>query len=230
MEWVTILLQYGADMKIRTEKHENSVLHLAASEMCQGYYLLGSKMVNLFLDQGADPNLRNVFGRTLLHEMVRAAACHKTEPYALDLIRWHVGNLMKRGVSTEHKNLGGHTPLSYAIKLRLGRMATLLLESGSRPDTVDFQGRTPLHLAVTSDKVSAEFVGRLIKAGASVNQEDIEKHSPLFVAASNNVRGEVINLLLDCGADCEFEDAVVMRRIRRVKYWRRVKKTLFKSA
>ncbi|KAJ5660554.1 hypothetical protein N7507_007005 [Penicillium longicatenatum] len=187
IEWVTILLQYGADIKIRTEKHENSVLHLAASEMCQG-----------------------------------------AEPYILDLVRWLVGNLMKRGVSAEHKNLGGHTPLSYAITLRLGKMATFLLESGSRPDTIDFKGRTPLHLAVTSGKVSAEFVGRLIKSGASVNQEDMHKHSPLFVAASSNVRGEVINLLLDCGADCEFEDAVVMRRIQRVKYWRKIKIRLFK--
>ncbi|KAJ5619468.1 hypothetical protein N7510_003452 [Penicillium lagena] len=126
------------------------------------------------------------------------------------------------------KNLGGHTPLSYAIMSRLEKIATLLLENGSRSDTVDYKGRTPLHLAVASDKVSTELVRRLIEAGASVNQEDMQKCSPLFVAAGNKVRGEVIGLLLDCGADCEFEDAAVMRRIRHAKAWRKFNGKHFK--
>jgi ankyrin repeat protein len=223
MEWVQILLQYGADMKIRTGQDAHTVLHLATLKMRQGYLLLGSKIIEFLLDQGADPNLPNVVGHTLLHELVRVAAYQKTAPYAWQLIRWQVRSLMKRGVCTELKNLEGHTPLSYAIIKRHKRMAALLLENGSRPDTLDYKGRTPLHLAVASDKVSTEFVRRLIKAGASVNQEDMQKHTPLFVAARNKVRDEVIGLLLDSGADCEFEDAAVMRRIRRVKFWRKLK-------
>lgn len=214
---------------MRTEDLEHTVLHLATLAMRQGHCLFGSRMVEFLLAQGADPNIPNVVGHTLLHELIRVAALSKTAPYTLDLIHWQVGNLMKRGVSTELKNIGGHTPLSYAILSGLNKIAVVLLENVSRPDTVDYKGRTPLHLAVASNKVSTELVRRLIKAGASINQEDMQKCSPLLVAARYEVRGEIIGLLLDCGADCEFEDAAALKRIRHVKTWRKLKRNLFNS-
>lgn len=229
LEWVKVLLQYGGDLKIRTKDLEHTVLHLATLAMRQGHCLFGSRMVDFLLDQGADPNIPNVVGHTLLHELIRVAALFKTAPYNLDLIRWQIGNLMKRGVSTELKNLGGHTPLSYAIASGLNKIAIVLLENGSKPDTVDSKGRTPLHLAVASDKVSTELVRRLIKAGASINQEDMQKCSPLLAAARYEARGEIIGILLDCGAVCEFEDAAAMKRIRHVKAWRKFKGNFFNS-
>lgn len=118
----------------------------------------------------------------------------------------------------------GLTPLSYAIGLGAESIATLLLEGGARPDT-HLLGRTPLHIAIEFEKVSIDFMKRLIDAGAPIDQEDIDKHTPLFEAA-NDMRPEIMGLLLDSGAKCEFDDPEVMKRIRFLMRWRKLKKKL----
>lgn len=70
----------------------------------------------------------------------------------------------------------------------------------------DKEGRTPLMLAIMDNNVDK--VKQLIKAGANVNVISNKGNTPLLIATGYDVSREIIQALLDAGADVNFSAAV----------------------
>lgn len=204
-EWVRVLLEYGADVKVRTQQRQDTALHLAT---CQGSFEVFSEKLQLLLGRGADVNAQNADGDTTLHLAIARFGTVSA-----------IETLLAAGASTELKGRKGHTPLLYAIYLAQEAKATMLLESHASPNSHDDRGRTPLHLSIASSRMSIEFIERIINAGADINQEDGEKHTPMYEAAHRD-RRNAMRLLLDHGADCQLGNPVLERRVQQVQFWR----------
>ena len=80
------------------------------------------------LDAGADPDSKNMNGRTCLIYAAKLGY--------VDI----VGILLKRGANIEAKNHKGRTALFLAIKKRNDNVVKLLLEYGARTDVEDMYG------------------------------------------------------------------------------------------
>lgn len=96
-------------------------------------------------------------------------------------------------------------------------MAKAMVSLGAKVNTQDENGRTPLHHAISGNPSDVQIIRWLLHTGADVNQEDFEGRAPLFEAASLDLGRSIIGILLDVGANHDFEDEIVMKRIRRVQ-------------
>eukprot|EP00755_Sulcionema_specki_P036721 Sspe_Gene.107515::Locus_85681_Transcript_1_2_Confidence_0.857_Length_401::g.107515::m.107515 len=74
----------------------------------------------------------------------------------------------------------------------------VLLAAGAPLEVVDFLQRTPLHFAASHN--TAEVVEYLIERGAHIGAFDGNGYSPLILAAADNPRPEVLDVLLAAGA------------------------------
>ncbi len=101
------------------------------------------KMIAIARDlvlHGADPNIRDSKGNTLLHYIVRH--CLVFEEY--------VEILLDRGADPNIRNKQGETPLHTLFKYgycgneRKARIAKILIERGANPHIRDKNGKTPL--------------------------------------------------------------------------------------
>ena len=94
------------------------------------------------------------------------------------------------------------TPLILAVQQNDRSMVELLFCFGAQADTVSFPGtgNTALHYAVMKNNV--EIAGLLIEHGASINQKNFVKKTPLTLALEKN-RKPLIELLRQHGAEGE---------------------------
>jgi ankyrin repeat protein len=205
-EWVQLLLEYGADVRLRTEPHQETALHLSTA---QGNSEVFSRKLRLLLDFKADIDAQNVDGDTALHlAIARIGTVSGIRP------------LLEAGAYTNFKGREGRTPFLYAIYLEQEAVATLLLDKGSDPHSLDDRGRSALHFAIAAERLSIAFIERLISADVDVDWKDEEGHTPLYVAAQRNKR-DVISLLLDHGADCQVGDPRLEKRVQKVQSLRK---------
>ncbi|KAK2766643.1 hypothetical protein FQN54_005954 [Arachnomyces sp. PD_36] len=199
-EWVQLLLEYGADVRVPTEQHRETALHLTTS---QGDFEVFSRKVRLLLDFKTDIDAQNADGDTVLHLAIAAfGSVSGIQP------------LLEAEASTNIKGRNGRTPLLYAIYLQQETVAMFLLDKGSDPHSIDDNGRSALHLAIAAERSSIDFIGRLTSVGVDVDWKDDEGHTPLHVAAQHNKR-DMIRLLLDHGADRPVGDPVLEERVKR---------------
>ncbi|XP_059174212.1 ankyrin repeat domain-containing protein 50-like [Physella acuta] len=102
----------------------------------------------------------------------------------------------------------GKTPLMYASMFQhCIPILELLVKGGANVELCDFNGKTPLALAVSESLV--ENVRFLLNAGSSVNKTDLIGKTPLIYAIEhgwNNNSSECIQCLLDYGADVHVQD------------------------
>ena len=74
----------------------------------------------------------------------------------------------------------------------------LLIDADSNVNSIDFKGRTPLHIA--AELQSLDILKVLLKAGADIHMKNEKGFNPLHEAMySRNI--EVVKLLLDAGSD-----------------------------
>ena len=170
-----LLLKHGADVNAQDNEAGVTPLHCAA---------VGGKheMTKLLLKHGADVNARdNEAGTTPLH-----VAAHSNSCRVADI-------LIQHGAKVDAKMFRGKRP-SF-----LRRLVKPLISHGADLNTKSARGWTPLHAAVTGGAYEA--AGLLLKHGADVNARDNETGmTPLHVAALEDDRHQVAELLLDCGA------------------------------
>jgi ankyrin repeat protein len=119
-----------------------------------------SKVVEVLLEHGADPNIRDKYGATPLH-------------YAAALDYPKIVELLHK------KDLSDYdaTPLQAAAEFNYPEVAELLLEHGANPNIQDNDGDTPLHLAALRDY--CEVVKLLLDHGADPTIRDNEGRTPL---------------------------------------------------
>lgn len=94
-------------------------------------------IVQLLLESGADPNARNLRGRTALHNLIRE---ENEDP---DI--WHL--LLQHGADVNAADDCGMTLLHFACYYALVDIVRLLLRGGAQPDIRATDGRTALEIA-----------------------------------------------------------------------------------
>jgi ankyrin repeat protein len=92
------------------------------------------------------------------------------------------------------------TPLMHAAIAGHPELCRVLIEGGADVNAQDKGGYTALHFAAQNSQVLC--AEALCKSGASVDIQDSYGNTPLWRAVfSSQGRGEMIHLLLNCGAD-----------------------------
>ncbi|CAI7604901.1 unnamed protein product [Penicillium glandicola] len=189
-----ILLEHGASLSPHfpvyatkygpTEVEWESPLKMAC-------YLESSKrypMLDLLLEYGADINLEDLNGETLIFEIVGGEG-----DAFVDLIR----ELCKRGARPSQRNILSQTPLHMCHSSE--GMVKVLLENGAEVNVQDHKGRTALFR-----NRELPVLKQLLVHGADPNICDNIGDRPLTdLVSSGNY--DAVKLMLDHGADTNYE-------------------------
>ena len=183
---IALLIKWGANVNEKMTSNGNTALH-QIFENNERYY---EEAINVFLLGNADPNIRNLDGKTPLY---LAAATGKKS--ALELLLENNGN-------PNIEDNQGHTPLTASIKD--SNVVELLLDNGAQIDyQVPSDGNTALHLAVDSNQ--QQTIEVLLSKEANPNIKNDKGETPLHLAVKNGNR-EAVRLLLRNDADPNVED------------------------
>lgn len=158
------------------------------------------EVVRFLLENGADVNIADKYGRTALSE-----AC-KTHGSSLDIVRL----LVEKGADVNGADNRARTPLSEACRHYNLEIVKLLAEKGANVNIADDIGRTPLHEACF-EFFQLDKVQLLITLGADVNIADDLGQTPLYIACQHARLGEkghlgIVKFLLEKGADTNKAD------------------------
>lgn len=166
-----LLCEHGVDLNARVSSDSRqTALHLAVQ-----YGALPA--VGMLASYGANVNLADMIGMTPLH---MAAGVLNTD---ITTCLIELGADVNRPVESS-----GNTPLHLAVWAESSNLAftrnrlsciTVLLEGGAKPDSVNHEGRTPLHEACRAAR--KEVVDILLRYGADVNKLSAHGENCLFL-------------------------------------------------
>ncbi|KAG0277595.1 hypothetical protein BGZ96_002797 [Linnemannia gamsii] len=137
-------------------------------------------------------------GKTRIREFFMA--CSRK---ILESVKWHLDH--GADVMERYDSMSGRTPLHAAAICSSLEVMTLLCEAaGSKLnlDEEDDSGQTPLHLLThygTND--SYPVLDYMLEKDANPNAQDSERRTPLMTALTLNDNGQLVETLLDYGAD-----------------------------
>jgi len=170
----------GVDPNVREDDYGATPLHVAAE---YGY----SEIVEVLLEHGAAPNIREKYGDTPLHYAAMFGNSKVVEV------------LLEHGADPNARDDYGATPLHYAAAFDYPKIVELL----HKKDLSDYDA-TPLQAAAEFNY--PEVVKLLLEHGANPNiQENKYGYTPLHYAVAN-CRVDVARVLLDHGADPTIRD------------------------
>ena len=132
---VQLLLEHGADVNTR-DRHGTTPLH-------QGFGCLEN--VSRLLRAGANPDAKDVLGRTTLFHIIERASA-----LAADQLGDLIAELVHGGADIELADNTGNTCFMHAIHFDNPLMARQLCALGARTDVVDQYGQTVFHHAAYS--------------------------------------------------------------------------------
>ena len=168
-------------LKYLLEKGDGTTPLMVAAAMGQ------ERAVNLLLSKGADPHLKNLMGKNLLHVAAQGgntSIVKKALSYDIDI---------------DSKDEGSATPLIIAVKGNHVKVVKFLLQRGADmsltygPDKMNV-----LHIA--SQEGSVAVIEMLLSYDLRPDPRDGEGNTPLACAAANG-QIEAVNCLLEHGAD-----------------------------
>jgi Ankyrin repeats (3 copies) len=122
-----------------------------------------------FIDNGADLDVEDDDGNTVLHVAVKHCDTNV------------IKLLLDQGVPVDSENNLGYTPLRVAVNCNRKKVIALLLYRNTDIDAPDNRGNTPLHVAA-----SKGIINLLLVKGAEVNAVDDYGETPLHDALSKN--------------------------------------------
>ncbi|MCP5369897.1 MAG: ankyrin repeat domain-containing protein [Rickettsiaceae bacterium] len=174
-------------------KEGNTSLHAAVSARTEVNQEVNQELVDLLLNKGADPTIKNNGGNTPLH---LASLCGNKK--IVDL-------LIDKEVDLNIQNTDGNTPLHLASLLGYKEVVDLLLNNRADPTIKNKDGNTALHVAVSmrtkvKQGVKQEIVDLLLNKGADPTIKNNGGNTPLHLASLCGNK-EVVDLLIDEGAD-----------------------------
>jgi ankyrin repeat protein/WD40 repeat protein len=183
-------------------------------------------LVEFLLNQGGNPNYKDINGITLLHK-----ASENSNYEIFNLLLQKGGNiydkandastlmhfacrgkagipiikiLINKGIDINSKNAIGIIPLHIACKNENGlELVKLLIEKGTELNIKAHDGTTPLHLALKNQ--NGETIAKfLIEKGADINVVDSIGYSPLIYCLIHQ-KDELSEILIENGAHVNTE-------------------------
>jgi ankyrin repeat protein len=169
-------------------------------------------IVKILLEEGADVNAKDKYGRTALmiaSEYGKRGLERKYQTEGPNLVgglNTHyetakvVKVLIENGADVNAQDDDGDTPLSNALYQRHMEIIKELIKNGADVNIKVDNGRTPLHIA--SDWLglqNPEIIEILISKGADINARDNDGKTPLSLAKKGG-RTEVAEILRKHGA------------------------------
>lgn len=126
-------------------------------------------------------------------------ACQKGN---LEAVRWHL--LQNAKVMEPYESMSGRTPLHAAAMSDSFEVMKLLCESAGTAlnmNEQDDNSQTPLHLLTQYGRNSHDLLVYMLEMGANPNAQDSERRTPLMTTFIMNDNPELVETLLDYGAD-----------------------------
>lgn len=111
---------------------------------------------------------------------------------------------IRRGLNLNATNKIGDTPLTDAITFGHNEIVELLLNAGADPTIQDSFMHNAMWIACSMNNAAA--VSLLLQKGEAVNQQYADKSTPLIVAAMFVADADLLEVLLEAGADCNARD------------------------
>ena len=166
IQQVGLLLKKGVNPNITY--HGKTALCLA--------YSRNSKIADLLLKCGADPNLPNT-------DNERQCPIHCCASLYYDLPGSNLlAALIEYGAKVNAEDAQGMSPLLYAAKGAKLRMCEVLVEHGAEINHVDALGKSALHYAADHSGDALDTINFLINEGNEATQKDHRGNSALFYA------------------------------------------------
>lgn len=189
-EAISLLLQHCARIEARSLAGPTALQYAA----WKGHWIA----FDLLLIGGADINVWNKQGETLLHEQAR---------YSLNTSI--VTKLLDQGANIEARTSQGYTPLQCAAISGNKTMFHLLLDRGAKVEIETAKGETILHLTPPANQGCLEILKTAFDEGLSVKATSSQGWTPLHQTVfmgtgaldlASDKTGEYIQLLLSQGA------------------------------
>ena len=189
-----LLLRHGADVNGHTENGPYPMENISDPEVLQYLLAHGGRIpfrkrgtlfdrnksfprIELYLQAGANPNMVNKWGRTILHGV--------DDPATFRLM------VQRYGANVNCRDVQGRTPLFY---VRNEEMLRCFLDCADLDlNATDREGKNILHTVA-----DPALVPIFVRRGADVNKQDYLGNTPLHY----NIQSvEMIQAMLSCGAD-----------------------------
>ena len=155
---VKTLVAGGANVNIRDRQDGKTPLQAS-------FRWPDTQAAKLLLAAGADPNVGDQWGRTVLHDAVSEGYLSIAEL------------LLAKGALPDARDNEGLTPLHEAVWENQSEMVELLLAHGADINIRDLGGQTPLHVAATNG--FTELFDLLVAGGADATLKDERSSTPL---------------------------------------------------
>lgn len=213
---VEILINNNADVKIKDEREATALHHAAQSghiaiiemlikaecdinavdknkwtPLMNACYWANEEAVLVLLKAGADSDIRNIDGRTALHEVCRSPSLDKEEVLARIAKRLIQSGSDANLSSSSQEDLNA---LMYAAYHNHVGVANVLIEHNCDLDSTDYQGWSALHWSCDRDHI--EIVKLLIERGCKLNLKGNRAESALDRAKSDSVRNIILKHLI----------------------------------
>ncbi|KAG0043804.1 hypothetical protein BGZ83_011009 [Gryganskiella cystojenkinii] len=137
----------------------------------------------------------------------------------LEAVHWHL--MQGARVMEPYDTMSGRTPLHAAAMSDSFEVMKLLCESAGsllNMNELDDSSQTPLHLLTQYGRNSHELLVYMLEKGANPNAQDSEKRTPLMTTFILNDNAQLVETLLDYGADpnirCQENNALAEASIR----------------
>uniref|UniRef100_A0ABD2X9A0 Uncharacterized protein n=1 Tax=Trichogramma kaykai TaxID=54128 RepID=A0ABD2X9A0_9HYME len=152
------------------------------------------KMIKLLLERGADPNLANKKGSTLIH-----IVCDKD--YKIEFAQMLLSQKHQR-VLVDVLDNDGNTPLTLSLEIGRRDVAELLLKYGANLNFANNDGETLLHIFCRKINLLRILFELCDEQQLQVQVDAVDKfgRTPLQLAVAN-LNLDAFDLLLDRGAD-----------------------------
>ena len=116
-----------------------------------------------------------------------------------------------RAFDLEERNSLGETPLIASAKIKAPKVLKFLLSKNVYLDAVDSEGYTALHIAVRHKsreyEVDKEIIEQLVLAGANLEARGPFGDTPLMTAIKSQRHIEIVNFLIENGANIFTKDS-----------------------
>ncbi|KAI4454311.1 ankyrin repeat and protein kinase domain-containing protein [Holotrichia oblita] len=179
------------------------------------------------IQNGADVNLQNEFGRVPLHlaarwnqvDIIKLLLVEETANINIQdkdgrtalehaVIEGHmnvVEFLLEKGANKQIQNNTTHeTPLHCAARAGCLKIVQTLLDQGADLNARDIDDSTPLFYAAYGGH--AHIIQLLLQYGAEVNVQNIYGSTPLHIASGEKANVDAVKMLLDNGAKVNAKD------------------------